>query len=197
MNPLKIYLLDLTYDTITLSTEAFPLNVGYIASYTKERFGSNVEITLFKYIHDIEHELKKSPPDILGVSNYSWNHRIGREMSSIFSKLNPDGVVVWGGPNFPVDLPSQERFFRENPNVDIYVSVEGEIGFTNVVEKALEAKSHKEIRTNVLSKPIDGCITRSANGKLQYTIPEIRIKKLDEIPSPYLCLLYTSPSPRD
>ena len=186
MNPLKIYLLDLTYDTITLSTEAFPLNVGYIASYTKERFGSNVEITLFKYIHDIEHELKKSPPDILGVSNYSWNHRIGREMSSIFSKLNPDGVVVWGGPNFPVDLPSQERFFRENPNVDIYVSVEGEIGFTNMVEKALEAKSHKEIRTKVLSKPIDGCMTRSANGKLQYTIPEIRIKKLDEIPSPYL-----------
>ena len=186
MNPLKIYLLDLTYDTITLSTEAFPLNVGYIAAYTKKRFGSNVEITLFKYIHDVERELKKSPPDILGVSNYSWNHRIGREMSSIFSKLNPDGVIVWGGPNFPVDLPSQEKFFRENPNVDIYVSVEGEIGFTNVVEKALEAKSHKEIRTKVLSKPTDGCITRSANGKLQYTIPEMRIKKLDEIPSPYL-----------
>jgi len=186
MNPLKIYLLDLTYDTITLSTEAFPLNVGYIAAYTKDRFGPNVEITLFKYIHDVERELKKSPPDILGVSNYSWNHRIGREMSGIFSKLNPHGVIVWGGPNFPVDLPSQERFFRENPNVDIYVSTDGETGFTNVVEKALEAKSHKEIRMNVLSKPIDGCITRSTNGKLQCTIPEIRIKKLDEIPSPYL-----------
>ena len=89
MNPLKIYLLDLTYDTITLSTAAFPLNIGYIASYTKERFGPNVEITLFKYINDIEQELKKSPPDILGVSNYSWNHRIGREMSNIFSQLNP------------------------------------------------------------------------------------------------------------
>ena len=186
MNPLKIYLLDLTYDTITLSTEAFPLNIGYIAAYTKDRFGPNVEITLFKYIRDIERELKKSPPDILGVSNYSWNHRIGREMSSIFSKLNPHGVTVWGGPNFPVDLPSQERFFRENPDIDIYVSVEGEIGFTNVVEKALEAKSRKEIRTKVFSNPIDGCITRSANGKLQCTIPEIRIKKLDEIPSPYL-----------
>ena len=58
MNPLKIYLLDLTYDTITLSTEAFPLNVGYIAAYTKERFGQNVEITLFKYIADVERELK-------------------------------------------------------------------------------------------------------------------------------------------
>jgi radical SAM superfamily enzyme YgiQ (UPF0313 family) len=186
LDPLKIYLLDLTYTTITLSTEAFPLNVGYIAAYTKELFGPNVEITLFKYIHDVERELKKSPPDILGASNYCWNHGIGREISNIFSKLNPNGIVVWGGPNFPVDLPSQEKFFRENPNVDVYVSVEGEIGFTNVVEKALEAKSHKEIRAKVLSKPIDGCITRSTNGKLQYTIPEIRIKKLDEIPSPYL-----------
>ena len=91
-----------------------------------------------------------------------------------------------GRTKLPVDLPSQERFFRENLDVDIYVSVEGEVGFTNVVEKALEAKSRKEIRINVLSKPIDGCITRSTNGKLQYTIPEIRIKKLDEIPSPYL-----------
>jgi len=186
LDPLKIYLLDLTYTTITLSTEAFPLNVGYIAAYTKELFGPNVEITIFKYIDDVERELKKSPPDILGASNYCWNHGIGREMSNIFSKLNPNGIVVWGGPNFPVDLPSQEKFFRENPNVDVYVSTEGEIGFTNVVEKALEAKSHKEIRTKVLSKPIDGCITRSTNEKLQYTIPEIRIKKLDEIPSPYL-----------
>ena len=147
MDNLRIFLGDLTYDTVAISTEAMPLNVGYVASYCKKKFGDRVEISLFKYIHDIERELKKSPPDILGVSNYSWNHRIGREMSNIFSKLNSHGVIVWGGPNFPVDLPSQERFFRENPNVDIYVSTEGEIGFTNVVEKALEAKSHKEIRT--------------------------------------------------
>ena len=29
---LKIYLGDLTYNTVTLATEAFPLNVSYIAS---------------------------------------------------------------------------------------------------------------------------------------------------------------------
>ena len=186
MNPLKIYLLDLTYNTTTLSTEAFPINIGYVAAYAKEQFGQNIEISLFKYIDDVECELKRSPPDILGVSNYAWNYRIGCEMANVFSKLNPNGLVVFGGPNFPVDLPSQERFFRENPVVDIYVPTEGEVGFTNIVKKSLEAKSHKEIRNKVLSQPIDGCISRSSDGKLQYTIPEIRIKKLDEIPSPYL-----------
>jgi hypothetical protein len=33
METIKIYLADLTYDTISLSTEAFPLNIGYVASY--------------------------------------------------------------------------------------------------------------------------------------------------------------------
>jgi hypothetical protein len=31
MSKLKIYLGDMTYDTITFSTETFPLNIGFIA----------------------------------------------------------------------------------------------------------------------------------------------------------------------
>ena len=34
----RIFLADLTYNTVTLSTDAFPLNVGFIASYTKKIF---------------------------------------------------------------------------------------------------------------------------------------------------------------
>ena len=65
MKPLKIFLCDLTYDTTTLSTEAFPLNVGYIASYTKQLFGDDVEISLFKYIEKLENALETSTPDII------------------------------------------------------------------------------------------------------------------------------------
>jgi len=35
-----------------------------------------------------------------------------------------------------IDLPSQERFFMDNSVIDIYVPVEGEIGFANIVKKA-------------------------------------------------------------
>jgi len=69
MRPLEIYLCDLTYDTITLSTDAFPLNIGYIASYAQKTFGEHIKITLFKYIENLEDALETNPPDIIGFSN--------------------------------------------------------------------------------------------------------------------------------
>ena len=186
MNPLKIYLGDLTYDTISLSTEAFPLNIGYIASYCKKLFGSDVEITLFKYIDDLENAILISPPTILGLSNYAWNHRISLEVFKILKKENPNSICVMGGPNFPLDFLSQKSFLDRAPEVDVYVPIEGEVGFSNIVKKSL-ASSTNDLRKNVLSDPIDGCITRQTNGEYKYSSnTEIRIKRLDEIPSPYL-----------
>ena len=183
--PLKIYLGDLTYDTVTISAESTPLNIGYVAAYCKKQFGNDVEISLFKYIKDLEKAIRESPPDILGLSNYVWGKNVSYEMINMMSEIDPDVLNVWGGPNFPIDFPSQEKFMKKFPKVDIYVPVDGEIGFSNIVEHALKADSKKDIKQKVLSKPIDGCVSRSTDGKLQYTIPVIRIKKLDEIPSPY------------
>ena len=126
MKPLKIFLADLTYDTITLSTDVVPLNIGYIAAYAKEQFGSDIKLKLFKYIDKLENEIEHSYPDILAMSNYVWCYRINREISKIFKKINENGIVVWGGPNFPVDLPSQEIFFQKNSVIDIG-SVEGKM----------------------------------------------------------------------
>ena len=182
---LKIYLGDLTYDTVTISAESTPLNIGYVATYCKKQFGDDVEISLFKYIKDLEKAIRESPPDILGLSNYVWGKNVSYEMINMMSEIDPDVLNVWGGPNFPIDFPSQEKFMKKFPKVDIYVPVDGEVGFSNIVEHALKADSKKDIKQKVLSKPIDGCVSRSTDGKLQYTIPVIRIKKLDEIPSPY------------
>ena len=185
MKPLKIYLGDLTYDTVTISAESLPLNIGYVATYCKKQFGDNVEISLFKYIKDLDRVIRESPPDILGLSNYVWGKNVSYEMLDMMSEIDPYVLNVWGGPNFPLDFPSQEKFMKKYPKVDIYVPIDGEVGFANIVGQALKANSKKEIKQKVLSKPIDGCVSRGTDGKLQYTIPVIRIKKLDEIPSPY------------
>ena len=50
MKPLKIYLADLTYTTLSLATDAFPLNIGFIAAYANKTFGKKIQLTLFKYI---------------------------------------------------------------------------------------------------------------------------------------------------
>ena len=41
--------------------------------------------------------------------------------------------------NFQLDIKSQEKFFERNSIIDIYVPVEGEIGFSNIIEKAIES----------------------------------------------------------
>ena len=186
MRPIKIFLCDLTYDTVTLSVDGFPLNVGYIASYAKMKFGANIEIRLFKYIEKLQDALEDSAPDIIGFANYAWNRQISKEMSKIFLEKNPNGVVVWGGPNFPADVESQELFFKKFPQVDIYVPIEGEIGFSNILKEIISLSSFNELRRNILSNSIPGCIVKSHDGKLNFEFSVDRIKSLDEIPSPYL-----------
>ena len=182
---LKIFLGDLTYTTVTIATEALPINIGYIASYCTKRFGSKVDIKLFKYIEELEKAINESPPDILGLSNYVWSQNVSNEMFKLFTKKNPDGLKIWGGPNFPIDMPSQKKFFENFKDVDVYIPIDGEIGFSNLVEKALQMNT-KEMRSKILQEPIDGCMIKNPDGNLLYTIEGARIRNLDEIPSPYL-----------
>ena len=183
--PLKIYLGDLTYTTVTLATEAFPLNVGFIASYCKKLFGDAVEITLFKYIEDIDKAVNESPPDILGLSNYCWSHSVSYEIFKMCKKSNPNVITVWGGPNFPIDFPSQKKFMKQYPEVDVYVPTEGETGFSNIVSLILKLASLENASESIQKNPIEGCISRDGNGEIHYSIPTIRISSLNEIPSPY------------
>ena len=184
--PIRIFLGDLTHNTVGMANETFPLNVGYIAAYCKKRFGSKVDITIFKYIDDLEASIYENPPDVLALSNYVWNHRIGLEMFDLIHSQNSNAITVWGGPNFPQDLESQQSFLKNYSSVDFYVPIEGEIGFSNIIEEVLNISELGYKKEILFKKPIDGCVSRKPDGLLQFTIPEIRTKKLDEIPSPYL-----------
>jgi tRNA A37 methylthiotransferase MiaB len=184
MGKLKIYLGDMTYDTITLSTETFPLNIGFIASFCKKKYGDNIEITLFKYINELEEAIINSPPDILGMSNYVWCQNISLELFKIFKERNSSGITIWGGPNFPLDLESQEKFLKKHDIVDIYIPVEGETGFANVVEQCIKLDNNN--LRQILSNSIEGCIVRNPKNELKYKESIQRISNLDEIPSPYL-----------
>ncbi len=183
--PLLIYFADLTYDTVTISTESFPLNIGYISSYSKKLFGDKIEIKLFKYIEKLEAAIFENPPDVLALSNYVWCHRISLEMFRILKQKNPLCLTVWGGPNFPVEFNKQNSFMKKNLDVDIYVPDEGEIGFSKIISLALLNDSKNTMRQNVLKNPIDGCVVRTTDGKIQYSLSLDRLKNLDEIPSPY------------
>ncbi len=183
---LKIYLADLTYDTISITSDVFPLNIALVSSYCKKLFGEHVEIKLFKYIAELENTIKKSPPDILGLSNYAWNHLLGYNIFKIALEKNPNLLAIWGGPNFPLDLPSQKKFLEKYPEIDAYIPLEGETGFSNLIGRIIELNSLDNIKLKIREKVIDGVITRNLQNEIQYSIPVIRMKNLDDIPSPYL-----------
>ncbi|HIO72885.1 MAG TPA: radical SAM protein, partial [Flavobacteriales bacterium] len=110
--PLRIYLADLTYSTLSLANEAFPLNIGFVASYCKKIFGKDVDIRLFKYLDDLDRELHKHPPHVLGMSNYPWNQDLGLNFFNMMKELSPDTIRVMGGPSIPQKETDRDKFIQ-------------------------------------------------------------------------------------
>ena len=183
MTKLKIYLADLTYNTVSLATDSLPLNIGFVAAYCKQQFGEKVDIKLFKYSQDLEKAIKDSAPDILGMSNYPWNFNLGLSFFKIIKEISPNTVTVMGGPNIPLYDEDRTSFILKNPLIDFYVYLEGEEPFSNLVEKFFE---HKNNANKLKMNPIDGIVHRVDNNNIIKGTWLKRRKILDEIPSPYL-----------
>ena len=105
----RIYLADLAYDTVR-TNHVVPLNVGYMAAALDARFGKAVDITLFKYPTELEEAIRDQPPDMLGLSHYSWNTRLNEVFLEMARRLNPNTITVMGGPNIRNDAPSIDMF---------------------------------------------------------------------------------------
>src|SRR5258706_12436492 len=126
MRARRIFLADLTYTTLSIATEAFPLNIGYVGAYAKERFGDLVELTLFKYIDELDRAIHDAPPDVLALSNYPWNHAVGLELFEMARGIRPDTLCVMGGSNIPHQAELQADFLKARPMLDVYVYLEEE-----------------------------------------------------------------------
>ncbi|HTM17509.1 MAG TPA: radical SAM protein [Terracidiphilus sp.] len=181
--PLSIYLGDLTYTTLSLATDAFPLNVGFIAAYAKKIYGNDIDIQLFKYIPDLERALADNPPDILGLSNYPWNFNLGLEFFRMAREISPKTICVMGGPNIPLEDEPRKKFVRRYPEIDFYAYLEGEEAFSNLIARAMETGVDRQ---KMKSEPIAGFLHRISDSEVMCGTMLPRRRDLDEIPSPYL-----------
>ena len=111
---LRVYLCDLTYDTIILVSDTIPINIGFIGSYMKKIFGEKIDLSLFKYPNDAIHAIKSNSPDMICLSNYSWNSNLSEYVASIAKKFNSNVVTVQGGTNFPHQPMLQKEFLSKN-----------------------------------------------------------------------------------
>ena len=116
-----------------------------------------------------ENIIKCKDGDILLCSCYVWNWEISTHLAKEVKKINPECLIIFGGPQIPEDT---NGFFEKYPYVDIIVQGEGEYTLKNILEEYLKDKNWSNVK---------GISTSSFR-----TLPQERINDLSEIPSPYL-----------
>lgn len=178
---LKIILVDLFYiNRLTQSRLCVPLNVGYVAAYTKKLFGSDVDILIFKDVALLLEHMQHSKPDIIGFSFYYWNQNLNYYVvNKIRQKYGNSVVTVFGGPSVDSIKVEHEKLISKFPEVDVFIEGEGESGFASLVGQVLAGKQ------TLFKSPFDFSFFSNATGYVKgiKTSPNI---DLGEIPSPYL-----------
>ena len=183
MPSVTVYFADLTHCGTVTNADTFPYGVGCIAAYSREAFGNDVSVELFKLPHELDAALRAKTPDVLCFSNYVWNYYLGSAFARHVKKAWPHVPIVMGGPNICVTPEGRHRFLQSNPWVDFYIKFEGERGFAGLLgalmDRSLDAASIREegrLLDNVLY---------TVGGEYFEGI-ERRIADLMSIPSPYL-----------
>lgn len=185
MHAIKIALGDLRHKTEGKHSVFMPIGIGYIASYALAQMGSgNIEIRLYDDPYAIFRNIDIWKPDIVGLSNYSWNSELSRMVFRHAKKKLPEVVCVAGGPEFPVnDYSECKNYLSKRPEIDFYVYCEGEVAFYRLIKKLSEDREVSELK----SQPQDGVMSiDKETGNLVFGKPLPRLTDLDDIPSPYL-----------
>lgn len=78
----------------------------------------------------LEFHEKLKQADVLGLTCYVWNQTANDTIAQKFKEYNPDGIVIYGGPNVPEE--NLEDYKR--PYVDHYVIGPGELKFEKILD---------------------------------------------------------------
>jgi len=184
-NPEKIYLVELTHTYITVDAKNSPLAIGYLASYAKKHLAEKIIIDLFKYPTDLVNAFESTQPRLIAFSNYMWNENLTYLFAQRIKELNPDILIVFGGPNYPVDDEEKKQLLEMHPEVDFYVDGEGELAFCHLLQTALANNFNLTATKNQLGR-FPG-INYFLQGQSVLNGYAQRISNIEEnIPSPYL-----------
>src|ERR1700719_3907114 len=136
MRPLSIVLGDLSYFTEGNAHNLYvPLNLGYVASYAKAKFGSDIDIKLFKDPTKMLGHVRDEKPDLIGLSAYYWQDNLNKKFVSKVRGINGgyNPKIVMGGPSIDSDVKEQELFTQKHSGVDSVIVNEGEEGLATVI----------------------------------------------------------------
>ena len=180
----KLFFADLTHTAQGIGAPTFPLGVSFVASYAIKELGTtDYTFRLFKFPDQLEQALREDPPDMLCLSNYSWNFELAYKLGSLAKCGYPQLVLVMGGPNFPIETEEKHAFLARRPALDFYIELEGELGFVELVKK-LEDHHFDAERLKHHGELVRNCSYLSERRLVAG--PVSRIDNINLIPSPYL-----------
>ena len=104
--------------------------------------------------------------DILGLTCYVWNQAYNDKLASFFKEINPDGIVLFGGPQVPEDSSLKKEYDRR-PFLDESISGMGEIAFS---EYLLELPYSNERLKEVPTPYTDGVFTKMLDSKESFKV---------------------------
>ena len=198
-----------------------PLAVGMLAAHLKSnlRVGDSIEYSVPEIFFGDNSLIARrlAGCDIIAASVYVWNERNTLDICKRVKELNPNSLVVLGGPQVPNaykqfrriksrPLSHEElncaRFFftedyhRRHPFIDFCIHGEGERVFTSLVEAYLSGS-----RDNCLGLPSVSGVDRKGYFVFETVMPRMKTDELREIPSPLLdgffdSLLHAFPTQR-
>ena len=179
--PLKIGLVQI--NNAFSGQHYLPYSVGLLQAYIEKYAQEPERYTFLEMIHSrmpvaaAVEALRTA--DIVGFSAYVWNINISLKIANSLKKVNPDVLIVFGGPQVP---DKAEQFLRDNPFIDLVCHGEGEAVFLSIVENHAAANWQDIPSISYIAR--DGTLVN--NPKTQ------RITNLSEIPSPYLENVFAS-----
>ena len=180
-----------------------PYAVGCLISHClkNEYIAKHYEFLEPEYRHKWDTEEfndKLKQTDILGLTCYVWNQVANDKIAKRFKEYNPDGIVIFGGPNVPEDnLEEYKRDF-----VDHYITGPGELAFEKLLDPSAETEyvipspytdgifdSIMDRNVNVAYETNRGCPYRCAfcdwggvaRSKIKKVDDEVVYKNLDHI----------------
>ena len=128
-----IYLADLAHDYFNVNLYT-PTGIGYLASYSISKLGDQVDFKIFKSTNKLLEEVDKKKPDLVGLSNYTWNQSLSKFAGRWIKQRHPFLPIIMGGPNIRLERPGIENFLRTNEYVDTYCMFAGEISVYKIVK---------------------------------------------------------------
>jgi len=186
----KIFICDISHTSQGITSEYVPYAIGCLKSYFHEHAKQEAEVKLFKFPEELAVEFPQQKPTMVGFSNYMWNLNISYMFAEAMKKLSPKTLIVFGGRNYPIETHRQEKWLKDHPAIDIYLTGNGEEPFQKIADVWLETHSINKVKR----AEIDG-VHSYVDGKLHKTVlvqakdgydQEPRVENLAQTPSPYL-----------